>query len=126
MGPIQFVAGGSIDGRPAPKSQFIDPDTGEPIDMGNIVPGVASSVVPGVIKPIASTTMPKAASLAPKATHAPLDVIKAARARLRWVRKEIKALRKLEAEEAKLERLLAAADAPLAIVRDINPKRSAK
>ena len=49
----------------------------------------------------------------------PLNVLKAARERLKFVRSSIKKLRKLELEEAQLTRLLAAAARPLATVRGI-------
>lgn len=47
------------------------------------------------------------------------DVIKAARARLREVERQIKQLRKLEKERDQLSRLLKAADRPLATVKPI-------
>ena len=53
----------------------------------------------------------------------PLDVIKLAKRRLRYVKSEIRRLRKLEAERDQLERMLNAADArPVAAVREL--KRS--
>lgn len=54
----------------------------------------------------------------------PLNVVKAAKARLREVNREIKRLRALETERDELQRLLAAAEnKPRAIVRDIAAKR---
>ena len=48
----------------------------------------------------------------------PLDVLRAARARLRFLNAEIKKLRKLESERAQLTRLLDAADGkPAAVVQ---------
>lgn len=54
----------------------------------------------------------------------PLNVVKAAKARRRELKREIARLRKLEVELAELERLLLAAEQkPCAIVRDIAAKR---
>jgi hypothetical protein len=51
----------------------------------------------------------------------PVDVIKLARQRLKEVRSELKRMKKLQAEEQRLTRLLAAADGKqLATVRDIS------
>ena len=56
----------------------------------------------------------------------PFDVLKLAKARLRTVRKELKRLKALEAEQTKLMRLLDAAEGkPLAVVRGIDSKRRA-
>lgn len=56
----------------------------------------------------------------PKAQNKPVDVVKLAKRRLKEVRRELKAMRKLEAELAQLERLLNAADGkPTAVVREL-------
>lgn len=53
----------------------------------------------------------------------PQDVVKLAKRRLREIKRELKALRKLEAEKSQLERLVNAADGrPVAVVREL--KRS--
>jgi len=60
----------------------------------------------------------KKSTAAPKSK--PVDVIKLAKQRLREVRRELKTMRKLEAEQARLERLLNAADGkPAAVVREL-------
>lgn len=51
------------------------------------------------------------------ATERPLNVLKAAKQRLKAVKVEIKRLRKLEREEAELIRLIAAAERPMAEVK---------
>lgn len=57
-------------------------------------------------------------------TSKPLNVLKLARQRLRDVKRELKALKKLELEKLELERLINAANGrPVAVVRDLR-KRS--
>lgn len=59
-------------------------------------------------------------AVGPQPAEAPLDVIKLAKRRLRFVKAEIKRLRKLEKEQAQLERILSAADGkPVAVVREL-------
>lgn len=50
------------------------------------------------------------------------DVIKAAKQRLRFLKSEIRALKKLEKERDQLERLIGAAERPLASVSPIKSK----
>ncbi len=64
---------------------------------------------------------PQAAAKTPAVSDKPLNVVKAAKARLKAVNSEIKRLRKLEAERDELVRLLAAAhNKPRANLRDIS------
>jgi len=49
----------------------------------------------------------------------PLNVLRAAKARLKQVRSEIKTLRKLEQEERELSRIIKAAETPVAEVTPI-------
>ena len=50
---------------------------------------------------------------------APLDIVKAAKARLRWLNRGLKRLKKLEQERTELQRLLDAASGKPAVVRNI-------
>ncbi len=60
----------------------------------------------------------------PSLQQKPINVVKAAKRRLREVKKEITRLRKLERERDELTRLITAAEQkPCAIVRDIAAKR---
>ncbi len=71
----------------------------------------------------ASTKAPKRSGAAQQ-PDAPIDPVPAMKARLRWLGAEIKRLRKLEAEHARLSRILSAASGkPVAVVREL-PKRS--
>lgn len=64
-----------------------------------------------------------AASIAPLR---PADVVKAAKARAKEIRAELKAMRKLQKELAELDRLIAAAkQKPVALVRNIDHARHA-
>lgn len=57
----------------------------------------------------------------------PLDVVKAAKARAKQIRSELRAMKRLEKELAELDRLIAAAKAkPVAIVRHIDHARQAR
>jgi len=66
---------------------------------------------PPAVAPSAHRTTPATAAASP---DAPLDVIKAAKARVRFLNAEIRRLRKLETERDELVRLLAAAKTPKA------------
>lgn len=50
------------------------------------------------------------------------DVVKAAKARLREIERELKRMRKLETEASQLRRLLSAAERPLADVKPLRAK----
>ncbi len=89
--------------------------------------GAALGTVPvstpghGALQAEAPTGLPSTHKLTRRAT-APtptesFDVVKAAKARLREVKRQLKAMKALEAERAQLERLLAAAERPLAEVK---------
>lgn len=121
---IQFHPGGRQEpGKAGNSHQFVDPDTGEALDFSQILPGVAGSVESPAV--IAQPVAPAKKTQKVDKTET-FDVIKAAKQRLRYLKKEIKTLRKLEKEQVQLEKLLAAAEKPLAIVSPINAKRSAK
>lgn len=131
MAAIQFNPGGvDADGRTSPT--FFDPDTGRAIDFSQVVPGFVPPVTTSQGNQSWPTPQPQVQHVA-SVTAVPamvepksFDVIKAAKARLRFLKKEIAKLRKLEKEQASLTRLLAAAEKPLAVVRDIKPARTAK
>lgn len=67
----------------------------------------------------------KGATVARDASE-PLNVVKEAKKRLRFVKREIKRLRAFEKEAAQLERLLAAAETPVAAVTPISRARNNK
>ncbi len=74
--------------------------------------------------PDAATPSPPPARTSKNRPTKPVNVLQAAKARLREVKREINRLRKLEAERDELTRLIQAAEQkPCAIVRDIAVKR---
>ncbi len=88
-------------------------------DPGDDFPIVAAN--PALFGRALAPEVPKAAPAKPVAVEKPLNVVKAAKARLKDVNREIKRLRKLEAERDELVRLLAAANnKPRANLRDIS------
>lgn len=122
---IQYNPNGSMDGKGARTgAMFFDPDTGDAIDMSQVMPGIASSVTgpAPVVAPVrqAVQTPPKVCK--PET----FNVISLAKKRLRFLKAEVKKLRVLEKEQVQLEKLLAASEKPLAVVRDISNKRNAK
>jgi hypothetical protein len=74
------------------------------------------AVIPEAVEPSAQSK-PKRAERTES-----FDVIKAAKQRLRFLKSEIKTLKKLEKERDKLERLIGAAERPLASVSPIKTK----
>lgn len=63
-------------------------------------------------EPVKKTRAARAKPVAPEASLGQLDVVKAARERLKFVKSEIRRLRKLEKEEATLSKMLEAAAGP--------------
>jgi hypothetical protein len=85
------------------------------VNVDDFVPADPRVFAPPAVEPVGIRVVTQSKLLGSE----PLDVLKAARARLRFVRSEVKKLRKLEREQAQLERLLAAAMRPIAAVRQI-------
>jgi len=64
---------------------------------------------------------------APVSVTRPADIVKAAKARVKTIRVELKQMKRLQSELAELERLIAAAkQKPVALVRNIDHARHAR
>jgi len=106
----------------------IRPLDAAPIAAGEVIPAAqaiaalkAQVATQEAARPVGRSTHPAALEPTPHLTGKSL--VKQIRARLADVRRELKRLRKLEAEEAELKRLLAAAKQPPARVTDIHQAR---
>lgn len=94
------------------------------IAAGKVIARCSRDECRAVVEQHEETTGPKPAAkrvIARKPAES-FDVIKAAKQRLRFLKTEIKALKKLEKERDQLERLIGAAERPLASVSPLKSK----